>query len=82
MKSISLLEVIDMDMDMKDLYESTVSGIELVLKRRYGMTVKDAKTAINNSPLKKIFEDDPINVTHTSNETWAREIYCLWKRGC
>lgn len=65
-------------MDM--LYNKAVSGIEIILKHRYKMKASDAKNAIAMSALKELFEQDAEMAAHTSNETWAREIYKFWER--
>lgn len=75
-EKIKVTEVLNMDM----LYNKAVAGIEIILKHRYKMKVSDAKNAIAMSPLKELFEKDAEMAAHTSNETWAREIYKFWER--
>lgn len=67
-------------LDVNELYEKAVAGIEIILKRRYKMTVADAKNAIAISPLKDLFKEDAEMAAHTSNESWAREIYEFWNK--
>lgn len=67
-------------LDMTELYEKAVAGIEIILKHRYKMTVADAKNAIAISPLKELFKKDAEMAAHTSNETWARDIYEYWNK--
>ena len=66
--------------NLKSLYETTVENIELILKKRYKMNSNDAKKAIAISPLKSIFDENEEMAAHTSNETWARQIYSYWNR--
>ena len=75
-EKINLIGVLDMD----TLYEKAVAGIEIILKHRYKMTVADAKNAIAVSPLKELFNQDAEMAAHTSNETWARDIYEFWNK--
>lgn len=65
---------------MSSLYESTRENIELILKKRYKMTVRDAKEAIAISPLKSVFDENAEMAAHTSNEEWARRINDYWKK--
>lgn len=67
-------------LDMNELYEKASAGIEIILKHRYKMTVADAKDAISISPLKELFEKNAEMAAHTSNETWARDIYEYWNK--
>ena len=67
-------------LNMDILYNKAVAGIEIILKHRYKMKVSDAKSAIAMSPLKELFKQNAEMAAHTSNETWAREIYEFWKR--
>lgn len=62
------------------LYETTKEKVEVILKRRYKMKARDAKQAIAISPLKRIFIQNPEMAAHTSNESWARQVYEYWKR--
>lgn len=66
--------------NMDSLYNKTVAGVEIILRHRYKMTVSDARLAIEMSPLKKLFERNSEVAAHTSNETWAREIYNYWQK--
>ena len=75
-KKINLIGVINMDA----LYEKAVAGIEIILRHRYKMTVADARKAIAVSPLKELFAQDAEMAAHTSNETWARDVYEFWNK--
>lgn len=66
--------------NMNGLYSRATVGIEIILKHRYKMKASDAKNAIAMSPLKELFNTDAEMAAHTSNETWAKDIYEFWKR--
>lgn len=61
-------------------YEKTASNIALILRQRHKLTAAQANEAILLSPLKSIFQNDSEMAAHTSNETWAREIFTYWKQ--
>lgn len=63
-------------------YEKAVESIQLILKKRYRMSASDASNAIKNSPLKDIFAQDEEMASHTSNESWAKDVHDLWMRQC
>ena len=75
-EKLKLTEVLNMD----TLYNQAVAGIEIILRNRYKMKVSDARNAIAVSPLKDVFSQDAEMAAHTSNETWARDIYEFWKK--
>ena len=59
-------------------YESVAADVALILRRRYKLTVKQANEAVQASPLRSLFQSDPVMAAHTSNETWAREVLAYW----
>lgn len=66
--------------NMNMLYDKANNGIKIILKHRYKMKASDAKNAIDISPLKELFDKDAEMAAHTSNETWAREVYEFWEK--
>lgn len=61
-------------------YRTSVKCIKQILIVEYGMDKKSARQAIDSSPFATIFHKDPVEVTHTAYEVWAKEIFEYWKK--
>lgn len=65
---------------MKDLYETTAKWVAVILEKDYHLSASEARQAIEESPLKFMFEKDAEMAAHTSNESWAKDVFNYWSK--